>query len=192
MKTVLTAPRKAKILLAPRHMRNVPLYTDRLESLGLQWTLRSAAQGGTGWQVAVLDTFGELSAAYVLSRGVFVGGTLVPVGGHNLVEPALAKVPVCFGPHVNNVREPAEALLASGGGVKVGDAEGIAAAFASWADAGASREAGEKAYEAVVSMRGATERTLREVLRHLPETNEPPSPQGLQGSMNGRIMRGSE
>jgi 3-deoxy-D-manno-octulosonic-acid transferase len=169
LKELLRMVPAAKVLVAPRHMRNVPVYTAKLESIGLQWTLRSGIGPVRPWRVMVLDTFGELTAAYALCRGAFVGGTLVPIGGHNLVEPALCKVPVCYGPHTANVREADEALTASGGGVRMRDASDLPAVFAGWADGSASREAGEKAYAAVDSMRGATARTLQEILRFLPE-----------------------
>lgn len=163
---LLEAVPASRVLVAPRHLRNVPVYGAKLDALGIQWGLRS--DPGRKGRVVILDTFGELTAAYALSRAVFVGGTLVPIGGHNLVEPALSKVPVCYGPYTANVREAEEALTASGGGVRLTDASGLAEAFRAWADPSASREAGEKAYASVAAMRGATERTLRELLRHLP------------------------
>jgi len=167
LKGILASSRRVRVIVAPRHMKNVPLYGSKLDALGLQWVLRSG--GDRSWRLMVLDTFGELTSAYALSRGVFVGGTLVPVGGHNLVEPALSKVPVCYGPHTANVREADEALIASGGGVKIPEASELTGVFLSWADARSSRESGRKAFAAVESMRGATEKTLAEILRFLPE-----------------------
>lgn len=93
---------------------------------------------------------------------------MVPIGGHNLVEPALTRVPVCFGPHVNNVKEAAEILVDSGGGASITDADGLLRVFREWMDADAARQAGEKAFNAVDSMRGATDRTLREILKYIP------------------------
>ena len=166
---VLGIAPSVRVLVAPRHMRNVPVYGAKLDALGIQWTLRSGMGPSRPWRVMVLDTFGELTAAYALSRGAFVGGTLVPIGGHNLIEPALSKVPVCYGPYTGNVREADEALSASGGGARLKDASELPVVLANWADAAASRVAGEKAFAAVDSMRGATGKTLQELLRLLPD-----------------------
>ena len=73
-------------------------------------------------QVLLLDSVGELPGLLAGARGVFVGGTIADLGGHNLLEPAAAGTAVCFGPHTQNVAEAAAALLASGGGVCVRDA----------------------------------------------------------------------
>jgi 3-deoxy-D-manno-octulosonic-acid transferase len=63
---------------------------------------------------------------YGLARLAFVGGTLAPIGGHNLLEPVQQGIPVCFGPHVANVREAATMLSDSGAGLAVADAAGLA------------------------------------------------------------------
>mgnify|MGYP001396348932 CR=1 FL=1 len=84
------------------------------------------------------------------------------------MEPVLSKVPVCFGPYVANVAEAAAALRTSGGAVCLEQASQIGSVFHGWLLEKASREAGEKAWVAVASMRGATERTLSQVLSHIP------------------------
>ena len=60
------------------------------------------------YPVILLDTIGELSALYSIATVVFVGGSLVPVGGHNILEPALYKKPILFGPYMHNFKEIAE------------------------------------------------------------------------------------
>jgi 3-deoxy-D-manno-octulosonic-acid transferase len=75
--------------------------------------------------VLVLDTHGELASFYRLAAAAFVGGTLVPVGGHNVLEPAAAGAPVLFGPHTGNVREEAAGLVRAGGGFRVGGGEAL-------------------------------------------------------------------
>ena len=106
--------------------------------------------------------------AYSLSRAAFVGGTLVNIGGHNVMEPALSRVPVCFGPYTQNVGEAAQALVESGGGVLINDGDDLVRAFQRFMDPEIARQAGERGHDSVVSMRGATERTVTEVLKHWP------------------------
>jgi len=158
-----------KVLIAPRHLKNVEPYRQKLKELKVIHVLRSELEKGLGPErVIVLDTVGELSLAYALSRAAFVGGTLVPIGGHNVMEPALSHVPVCFGRYTQNVREAAQALVESGGGLLVDDGPGLLKAFQKFLDMETARGAGARAFDAVVSMRGATERTVRQVVMHWP------------------------
>ncbi|UPT75980.1 MAG: hypothetical protein M0D55_10085 [Elusimicrobiota bacterium] len=115
-----------------------------------------------GAEALLLDAMGVLPAFYALARAAFVGGTLVKVGGHNLLEPALAGVPVLFGPHTGHIERPAELLAAhGGGGRRVADAEGLAAALAAFAsDEEAARAAGAAARRTADGLRGATARVL--------------------------------
>ena len=69
--------------------------------------------------VVVLDTIGELATIYQLATVVFVGGSLVPTGGHNILEPAVFGRPIVFGPHMENFAEIAAAFVANGAGVQV-------------------------------------------------------------------------
>jgi len=111
--------------------------------------------------VVVVDTLGELAGLYALADVAFVGGSLVPVGGHNVLEPARVGVPVTFGDHVGHVREPAEALVRAGGAVRVGGAADLAEAWIAWiGDAEARRRAGAAALAVVDANRGALTRTV--------------------------------
>ena len=67
----------------------------------------------------VLDTIGELAQLYQIATAVFVGGSLVPAGGHNILEPAIHGKPIVVGPHMQNFKEITEAFLASGAAVQV-------------------------------------------------------------------------
>ena len=166
---ILSLSPEVKVLVAPRHLKNAGDYLQKLEALGVGTALRSELKNRPGPErVIVLDTVGELSLAYALSRAAFVGGTLVAIGGHNLMEPALSRVPVCFGPFTQNVGEAAQALSGSGGGFPIGGGAELAGVFKKFLDPPTACEAGLKAFEAVDSMRGATERTVREVLDHWP------------------------
>jgi len=110
----------------------------------------------------VLDTMGELGGIYARCELAFVGGTLAPIGGHNLAEPAALGVPVLFGPHVDKIQGVAQSLMSSGGGLMVSTAEELALQLTDLLlDAGERNRRGRAAREAVDSLRGATDRTLR-------------------------------
>jgi len=118
-----------RLLLAPRHLARLDEVEAVLRRHGLAFVRRSALRDGR-WSgepsVLLLDTLGELAGLYGGAVAAFVGGTLVPVGGHNVVEPARAGVAVLFGPHVENVRALAGRLEASAGGIQVRDAPELA------------------------------------------------------------------
>jgi 3-deoxy-D-manno-octulosonic-acid transferase len=69
--------------------------------------------------VVVLDSIGELAQLYQLATAVFVGGSLVDHGGHNILEPAIFGKPIVFGPHMQNFKEIADAFLANGAAIQV-------------------------------------------------------------------------
>jgi 3-deoxy-D-manno-octulosonic-acid transferase len=158
---------QAKVVLAPRHFRRLGLFEHALCESGVQWALRSSQAPGS-WRVLVLDTMGELSLAYAVSRATFVGGTLVPVGGHNVMEPVLSGVPVCFGPYQANVREAAAVLIASGGAAQVVSADEAVDWMVRFTDCELSRAEGAKALAAVEPLRGATRKTLERLKPFLP------------------------
>ncbi|MBJ21696.1 MAG: hypothetical protein CL933_19995 [Deltaproteobacteria bacterium] len=127
-------------------------------------------------EVLVLDTLGELAALYATASIAFVGGTLVPVGGHNLVEPVHAGCPVLFGPRCENVRKVVEILEVGGAGRRGSSPEALAAEIVSgFDDLEACRVRGEIGRETLESHRGSVEQTramIEEVLeRHAPPTS---------------------
>jgi 3-deoxy-D-manno-octulosonic-acid transferase len=130
--------------------------------------------GGSAWSettpILLLDTLGELASLYTGARAAFVGGTLAPVGGHNVLEPAAAGVPVAFGPHTENAGDAAARLLAAGGARQVADCEALGAVLEEWfASPATARSAGERARAAVAAGDGAiavTMAVIRGVLSH--------------------------
>jgi len=162
---------KLKLVLAPRHIKNAGLFQKKLADVKVSSALRSRASStDVSARVLVLDTVGELSLAYHLSRVAFVGGTLVPIGGHNVMEPALSAVPVLLGPHTQNVSEAVEVLLAQGGGVQGLSARELIPDLMRLIDPAQSRIAGERARQAVLTLQGATGKNLKAVLAYLPDT----------------------
>jgi len=121
----------AQLVLAPRHIERAAAVEAMVRAQGLTVRRRSA-QTGAGAdkpQVMLLDTRGELARIYKEATVAFVGGTLVPVGGHNLLEPALWAKPVLFGPYTDHCADIAELLLQAGGGGRVAQADDLASAL---------------------------------------------------------------
>ena len=84
--------------------------------------------------VYIADTMGELKMLYAASDLTFVGGSMVPVGGHNVLEPAALGVPVMFGPHMTNFKDIARGLLEAEAAIQCQDEEQLVAAFTDLVD----------------------------------------------------------
>jgi 3-deoxy-D-manno-octulosonic-acid transferase len=157
------------LLLAPRHPQRFAEVERLLKAGGYRYRKRSQTQSQETEEVEVflLDTLGELASFYPSAALAFVGGSLVKgPGGHSVIEPALAQVPVSFGPYMRNFAAVVEELVQKGGGSEVRDAHSLY----EWAlplltDPRARQEAGRRAYEVVKQGQGAVERTI-DVLRH--------------------------
>ncbi|MDD5303184.1 MAG: glycosyltransferase N-terminal domain-containing protein, partial [Elusimicrobia bacterium] len=154
------APR-LRLVLAPRHLERAADAADLLAHAGLKLA-RWSGEPAAGCSALLLDEMGALPSFYALARAAFVGGTLVKVGGHNLLEPALAGVPVLFGPHTGHIELPAALLAApGGGGRRVRDAAELAERLSEFAkDESAARSAGESARKVAEGLRGASVRTI--------------------------------
>jgi 3-deoxy-D-manno-octulosonic-acid transferase len=118
--------------------------------------------------VILLDSIGELASLYSVADGAFVGGSLVPSGGHNILEPAaFGKIPV-FGPSMENFAEMAERFTAAGAAVQVESPEDAGVAWIEFLrDPERAAKMGETARNLVESSRGATDRAIAEIARHL-------------------------
>lgn len=129
--------------------------------------------------VIILDTMGELAVMYAAADIAFVGATLVPLGGHNLLEPAACGIPVLFGPHTENVRASAAALLRTGGGMVVHDGDELARKWLELLDdPGKRAQTGAAAGQAVLECAKAVDRTLDVIDRWILESD----PGGSGGS----------
>ncbi|HET8577304.1 MAG TPA: 3-deoxy-D-manno-octulosonic acid transferase [Methylomirabilota bacterium] len=157
------------LLLAPRHPERVEEVERLVRERGLSPVRRtSLPRERAAGAVIILDTVGELAECYRLADVVFVGGSLVPTGGHNMLEPALRRKPVLFGPHTSNFRESAELLQAAGAALVVKDADGLESEMARLMESEElRRRMGEAGFGAVVARQGALKQTLDLVERFL-------------------------
>jgi 3-deoxy-D-manno-octulosonic-acid transferase len=167
---------RSVLLLAPRHIERTAEVEAAVRQKGLAAILRSRLghkwQGSvaeSGPRVIILDTRGELASVYRLAVLSFVGGTLVPVGGHNLLEPAQWGRAVFFGPHTDHCAEVADLLIRAGGAAMVYTGNELAERMAKLLrDRVALRGMGDAARQVVLENQGAVRRSLDligEVLR---------------------------
>jgi len=160
-----------RLLLAPRH----PERFDAVEALvrreGVSMVRRTSIPEGAQRlpePVLLLDTVGELSGAYAAADLAFVGGSLVPKGGHNVLEPSWHGVPTIVGPHMENFREIADAFLAGNALLRVAGKEELEDRLARFAaDPSVFRETGRRAKDLLETFRGASEANADAVLSAL-------------------------
>jgi 3-deoxy-D-manno-octulosonic-acid transferase len=150
------------LMMAPRHIERVDRVEAMIRAAGLTVQRKSRiSQVGTGPRVIILDTRGELARAYGDAVVAFVGGTLVPVGGHNLLEPAVLGKPVLFGPYTDHCAEVAALLHEAGGGRRVMGLEDLVLSLNGWlADREACEGVGQVARRVVLDNQGALARSL--------------------------------
>ncbi len=162
------------LVLAPRHPERFAAVAALLESSGLAWVRRSgwttpepsASPSLQPGSVVLVDTIGELASVYSLAAVAFVGGSLVPAGGHNPLEPAQFGVPIVMGPHLANFRAIADDLLAHDALRIAGLGELTAVLTQLLRDSAAAAALGERARQVFASQAGATARCV-EAIREL-------------------------
>ncbi len=159
----------ALLVLAPRHPDRGERVAALCRRAGLETQRRTAAQAAEAdTQVYLLDTIGELTLFLAVADLAFVGGSLAPNGGHNILEPAALGVPVVFGPYMFNFPVIARLLLEKQAAVQVQDADGLYRTAVRWlGDASERTGFGENGRRAVEANRGATERLLALVAERL-------------------------
>lgn len=168
----------ARLLIAPRHPERFNEVAELITASGLAMVRRTAADDGVANRTAdviLLDSIGELAALYELATVVLVAGSLMPIGGHNILEPALAGIPIVVGPYMHNFREmtaefrSADALIQIQGGSDDLLVESLRESLESiLSDPQSARKMGERAKRTVEINRGATARTcelIAEVLK---------------------------
>lgn len=156
---------RLRVVLAPRQPARWDGVARLVERRGLPCVRRSrnleAAGPVAAGTIVLLDSLGELARLHRHAAVVFVGGSLVPRGGHDVTEPAAAGRPVVFGPHHENTRDAAAALLAAGGGFQVTRHDLVETLSRLLEDEDARREAGAAARAVVEAGAGAAARTLQ-------------------------------
>ncbi|GIW39592.1 MAG: 3-deoxy-D-manno-octulosonic acid transferase [Candidatus Binatia bacterium] len=145
---------RALLLLAPRRPERFGEVARLLDAAPVPWCLRSRMGGCPPEEAEVVlwDSVGDLARVFPMASASFVGGTLAPLGGHNLLEPVLGGSPVCFGPATWNVREFESLLLRTGAGRRVENARELGRAWLEMLESsGAWRERVRSAAEEVRS-----------------------------------------
>ena len=166
-------PANALLLIVPRHPQRFDEVEKLIAAQGLAVQRRSGlAQDDAvaqGTQVLLGDSMGEMFAYYAACDCAFVGGSLLPLGGQNLIEPAALGKPVLIGPHTFNFALVTEQAIAAGGAALVADADALMAqASALLQDPARLSSMGERALAFANQHRGATPRTIAAIKPLLP------------------------
>ena len=169
-KQVRTANPEAVLVIAPRHLKRVKKLSQSLKQADLAFERRSRLNRPLSpqTQVLILDTMGELFDFYASAKVALTGGSLIPLGGQNPLEPAHWGVPVLFGPHMDDFQEAADKLLAGGGAREVHHVADLAQAVTDLlTDEEAAGRMGALAQAACQRQGGAIKKTVDLVIQTL-------------------------
>ncbi len=160
------------LVLIPRHPERCGQLCEDFSKAGITAVLRTSLdelqQPLPPDTVLVVDTVGEVLSFYSLADIIFVGGSLVPVGGHNILEALLIKKAVLFGPYMNNFKEIAKLVKKSYGGIQVkNDDDLYYYANLLLKNPEEAKRLGENGYQLLTDNRGATTRTINEISRRI-------------------------
>jgi len=162
-------------ILAPRHLDRLEEVERMLQKESLSWVRRTVLPMGQDRpdqkrrpEVILLDTMGELMSLYSLATLVFIGGSLVPVGGHNPLEPLFFKKCVLFGPFMFHFSEISRRLVEEGGAIQANGIEDLASHMRRFLrNERARKEMGERGYQFLRKHQGATERMFAAIQPYL-------------------------
>jgi 3-deoxy-D-manno-octulosonic-acid transferase len=164
----------ARLILAPRHPERFNEVAGLMSQSGFKFARRSEGASASvdprTADVILLDTIGELASLYRFAAVVFVGGSLVPRGGHNIIEPALYAKPVIVGPHTENFRQIVSDFAQADAVAQISaTGEAASSSFTSelirlLSDTESARALGERAREILLKSRGATECAVAAIL----------------------------
>lgn len=158
----------ALLVLVPRHPDRFSDVHRLCVATGFRVVRRSADNGNAGAAVFLGDTLGELVLFYAAADVAFVGGSLVPTGGHNVLEPAALGLPLLVGPHNFNFADITPRLLQAAGATEVRDGEELAReVMRLFADPGQRAIMGNRAHEVVLANRGALDRVFERLEHYL-------------------------
>lgn len=145
------------MVLAPRHLDRVGEVENLCKQAGFQVVRRTKGLKNTVQDILILDTIGELGRVYGLAEIVYVGGSLVSTGGHNLLEPAAQGKPVFFGPHMYNFKETTQLVLKHQAGIQVQTPQELKEKVLHFlADKKSLEQIGKKAWDMVEENKGAS------------------------------------
>jgi 3-deoxy-D-manno-octulosonic-acid transferase len=159
-------------VLAPRHPEKFQDFEKNFQGLPFVIRRLTSLQPGEDWDILILDTIGELARFYALSDLAFIGGSLIPRGGQNLLEPAFYGKPVFFGPHMENFAALVEEFVRGGGAKIVVREEDLVDMFL-FKDPGALRHMGRQAQQILSTLQGATQKTLTGIESFMNHANKP-------------------
>jgi len=158
------------LIIAPRHLERIDEIIKITEGLMLPVIRRTRLKKEEKWKVLILDTIGELSFFYSIVDAAFIGGSLVPWGGQNFLEPAFYGKPIFFGPYMDNFAYLAE-LFTNRGAAKVITCENDLLKMLLFKGENNLRKMGDTAKETLISLQGATDRIMK-VIENLMNASE--------------------
>ncbi len=170
------------IVIVPRHPQRFDEVAALLARRSLAYVRRSENRPlPAGCRIVLGDTMGEMATYYGVADCAFIGGSLLPFGGQNMIEAAALGIPALFGPHTFNFSEAAQQAVAAGAAIRVDDAESLCWEVALLMRDGARRMAmGQAGRELCERHRGATERTMAVVSRLMAAEHSPRQEMGGQ------------
>ena len=159
------------LVLVPRHPERTGEIAALLDNAGVRYQRRTSLSNESRLhhgEVLLVDTVGEMMNLYALSDLAFVGGSLVPLGGHNLLEPASVGVPSIFGPHMANFREIETLVLQYGAGIQIQTPDELTASCRALITSPELRRVlGQNGLKLLRDNGGATERHMDAIARYL-------------------------
>jgi 3-deoxy-D-manno-octulosonic-acid transferase len=159
---------KLKVILAPRHPERFGEVGDLLERTGIRWLRRSHLSPGSNKpEILLLDSIGELRSVYSLATAAVIGGSFLPYGGHNLLEPAAVGKAIVFGPEMSNFRELASLFLREQAARQCSLHQLAASLTEILQTPGASTLLGQRAARIIRVNQGAAENTIQLILPHI-------------------------
>jgi 3-deoxy-D-manno-octulosonic-acid transferase len=153
----------ALLILVPRHPERFDEVAEQITASGLSFVRRSRGETpAAGTSVLLADTMGELGTWYLHASVCFIGGSLVPIGGHNALEAMACARPVLFGPHTHHFQELYQDVEACGAGERVDSARLMLHTAAQWMrDKGLLLRKGQQARDFVLRQQGSSQRSLQ-------------------------------
>ncbi len=159
------------LVIVPRHPERAGEIAALLENAEVRYKRRTTLSDNCllqSGEVLLVDTIGEMMNLYALADIAYVGGSLVPIGGHNLLEPASAGVPSVFGPHMANFREIEELVLRYGAGIQIHNPEELTTSCRALITSAELRAVlGQNGLKLMRDNGGATERHMEVIARFL-------------------------